>query len=254
MNKLSITLIAVSVGFTATANAQSFIGNLTPAPGDSGVFVFWNFNSGSDAISGEFSALTLNPAFGSGTLSLDGLGDPTEVAVFAGSVTNLPSPAPDGTGRGVALAIRNGENGVNNSGSITFTLSMTNLQDLGLSFAGQRTNTGFDSLVVDYSVDGGSSWSDGISIPTLESSMGTSTANADAIRTVDFSTSTVLNDASNVQIRFTFDGGSLTSTAGNNRLDNIQFTGTVIPEPSTYAALIGALALAFVAVRRRRRQ
>lgn len=34
-------------------------------------------------------------------------------------------------------------------------------------------------------------------------------------------------------------------------LDNVEISGTVIPEPSTYAVLLGALSLAFVAYRRR---
>lgn len=39
----------------------------------------------------------------------------------------------------------------------------------------------------------------------------------------------------------------------NNALfDNVAFTGTVVPEPSVYATIAGALALAFVMVRRRK--
>ena len=38
----------------------------------------------------------------------------------------------------------------------------------------------------------------------------------------------------------------------NGLYDNFAITGTVVPEPSTYAAILGALALAFVAYRRRK--
>lgn len=40
--------------------------------------------------------------------------------------------------------------------------------------------------------------------------------------------------------------------ANNFALDNVVVNGTVVPEPSTYAAIFGAIALAFAAVRRRK--
>jgi hypothetical protein len=40
--------------------------------------------------------------------------------------------------------------------------------------------------------------------------------------------------------------------AANGVYDNLAITGTVVPEPSTYAAIFGVLALAFVAYRRRK--
>ena len=42
------------------------------------------------------------------------------------------------------------------------------------------------------------------------------------------------------------------STANGARYDNFAITGAVVPEPSTYAAIAGMLALAFVVVRRRK--
>lgn len=53
-----------------------------------------------------------------------------------------------------------------------------------------------------------------------------------------------------------FDGNAtasfVLSTANGARYDNFAITGAVVPEPSTYAAIAGMLALAFVVVRRRK--
>ena len=65
---------------------------------------------------------------------------------------------------------------------------------------------------------------------------------------------------------FSFDSTSLSSDAGttgvflltantvtsNLLFDNVQLGGTAVPEPSTYAAILGVLALGFAAYRRRR--
>jgi hypothetical protein len=257
MNKLiqSLLATALAVGLSSAAFGQSFIGNADPNIGDSGVFAFWNFNNGSSATTGlTFAPSALAPAFGSGSLSLSGLGDPDAIGYFAGTVTNLPSPDPDETGRGAAIAIQNGNDGINNGTGIIFTLDMTNLQGLAFSFAGQRTSTGFNSLVVDYSTDGGSNWLGNISVTTLESSMGTTSSVSASIRNVDLSSVSGLSNISNAQIRLTFDGGTITASAGNNRLDNFQFTATAVPEPATYAAIFGALALGLAMVRRRVRR
>jgi hypothetical protein len=72
------------------------------------------------------------------------------------------------------------------------------------------------------------------------------TAGQDALFTVDIST---LAGLSNAQVGFSF--ANFTGT-DNAVMDNIQVTGTVVPEPSAFAAIFGALALGFTAIRRRR--
>lgn len=54
-----------------------------------------------------------------------------------------------------------------------------------------------------------------------------------------------------------FDGNAAASyvlnTANGARYDNFAITGTAVPEPSSFAAIAGALVLGFVSIRRRRK-
>ena len=204
---------------------------------------YWNFNVPGDNAATTGTG-TLNVTTGAGTLTWSG--NPTNLTYFGGTVTNMQ----DGDDRGVALALQNGTSAVNNGSFLEFTLDLTSLttvQSLVLTFAAQRTSTGFDTITPSYAVGAGS-FTDLAVVPTLETSMGTTTAVPGAIRTIDFaSVNSSIAGESDVRIRLTFDGGSTSSTAGNNRFDNVTFTS--VPEPS--AALLGGLG--FLALLRRRR-
>jgi hypothetical protein len=63
-----------------------------------------------------------------------------------------------------------------------------------------------------------------------------------AFRLVNASTGTDVAQAS---------GGALDNTAGNWSFDNVKITGTVIPEPGTYALLLGLLVTPALLLRRR---
>lgn len=99
----------------------------------------------------------------------------------------------------------------------------------GIEFQADNTVTisfdgsGFESLSLVYaqSTDGGSSWTQ---------------------QTVDLSS---LDGISNAQYQVNLG-------ASNVAWDNVAITGSAVPEPSTYAAIFGAVALAFAAVRRRK--
>ena len=73
---------------------------------------------------------------------------------------------------------------------------------------------------------------------------------ADKGYTVDLSG--VVDGASTVYLQMAFTNVNASSASGL-QLDNLGFSGAVVPEPSTYAVLAGVLALGFAAVRRRRR-
>ena len=228
--KLIILLAVSALAASSFAGAQTLV-------------AAWNFNSGSSLTSGTFDATTtFAPSQGSGTLAFIG-NDPGNVVVFGGTVTNLVEG--DETGRGVALAIRNGDVGANNGSFLEFGLDTSaHTNPLEMSFAGQRTSTGFTGIEVSVSSDGGV-FVAVTTIDDLPSSMGTTAEVPEAIRTVNFG-SLIADD---VRVRLTFFGGSTIAASGNNRLDNVQFN--VIPEPSTYALIFGLLGLGGVLLRRR---
>jgi hypothetical protein len=110
-------------------------------------------------------------------------------------------------------------------------------QNMTLSFA-VKTRTdigGFTDVTVQYSINGGGTWTTFgtaalvTNVPTLES----------------FSVPAAANNAPNLAFRFFFTGGTGTNTRIQyTAFDNLQLTGTIVPEPATVAAgLFGALGL-----------
>ncbi|MBS0656775.1 MAG: PEP-CTERM sorting domain-containing protein [Verrucomicrobia bacterium] len=184
--------------------------------------------------------------FGTGTIFLDGTnGSSTwitattgnQVTAFAGSLLNDPRPGlVAGTATaGQSLALLNT---TANGFSIVIGVSTTGFENISLSFASQRSGTGFNNNTFAFSLDGtnftpfGSTVAPGTSFAAITQALPVEVANAPS-----------------VFIRYTVTGAS--SAAGNNRLDNIVITGTPIPEPSTIA--LGLVGLAgMVALRRRK--
>jgi hypothetical protein len=227
--KNSIIVLAGLVGFTAIAQAQSqFV-------------AAWDFTSPSG-----FTSLDVNDDFaaetelaadyaGSGLFQWSGLTD--DSSGFYSATYNEVNSADivaddfgltqlgDGTGFRVA-AIPDASTAL-----LTFSgLNFSGLTDANLDFAAGVQN--FDGATT---INFGGGLSDSIDLT------GTGTA-----YNVDLS---ALNGLSNASFTMSF-----TNFSGveNVVMDNIQITGTVIPEPSSFAAIFGALALGFTAIRRRR--
>ncbi|HMP89968.1 MAG TPA: hypothetical protein PJ991_07195 [Kiritimatiellia bacterium] len=98
---------------------------------------------------------------------------------------------------------------------IQFQVSMRYYQNLVMSFAAQRSGTGYDSNTISYSINGGA-------FVNFETGWNPNTSFA--LKTVNFSSVSAMNDAESVVIRITLGGG----TGGNNRYDNMQFNASPI--------------------------
>ncbi|MCC5840947.1 MAG: PEP-CTERM sorting domain-containing protein [Opitutales bacterium] len=167
---------------------------------------------------------------------------------FAGSGINLL----DGDISGRDLAFRNGGatgDPANEGNWFQFQISTVGLTELVMSYAGRTTSTGMRSLTWSYSTDG-IAFTNFQTVDHFDLFGG---ANYGLV-TVDFSSVAAASGAAAFFVRGTFatlDGQSNPQAAGNTRFDNFQFQA--IPEPSTYAAIVGALFLGLVLYRRRAR-
>jgi hypothetical protein len=117
---------------------------------------------------------------------------------------------------------------------------MAGFKDLIVSYATQRTPTGFTSQTWAYSTDA-TNWTDVQVFDAIPASFATQTLN----------TISALDNASSAYLRLTLTGA--TSNNANNRLDNFQFNATAVPEP-TSMLLLGSVTLGGWAVRRYRRR
>ena len=245
--KTKTTLLSAVLGLTtALAMGQAFIGNPTPVPTDSGVFAYWNFNN-MPQVPGTGTGLPVSDPLipenfqadfagnGSATVSISswsGL-----VQNFGGSTVNsfLNSVAGD------SLSLQLGSSDPNgNQSFIDVIFSMANLQDLQISYWSRRTGTGFNS----------NQWSlstDGQNFTNIGSVIDPSSDTAGGLLTLSTS---LANNAPLVVLRYTLDGA--TTAAGNNRIDNLALTATVIPEPSTVALLGIASVILYGKLRRRK--
>ena len=177
---------------------------------------------------GSVSTYPADCGIGDGMLYLDGTNGSDEWTVGTG--TSVNNNASFGmTGAAPTIVVCGDENydkalgmgGVNNNGkSVVFTFSTTSFQNIQLSYDFKRTGTGFNTATWAYSTDGiNFTEKTTITDETAYTSANTSRTNY----TVDFSDATELNNQTIVYIRLTVDGA--TAANGNNRYDNINFTG-----------------------------
>jgi len=215
---------------------------------------YWDFND-NELPGGGFGYLNgvfpLNASQGSGTLIVGGgLFEDTIVnsnsdtvyqwiQSFGGTTVN----AQPGILAGGSISPQGGTGNENNGGYFQFAFTMTGLTDLNISYATQRTSTGFTTQTWSWSTDG-STFTDFQTVSSIPSGFGSAGGNP------TFSGPAGLDDAATAFLRVTFSGA--TNSTGNNRLDNI--TLSAVPEPSTL--MLGAAGLvcgAWGMLRRRKR-
>ncbi len=202
----------------------------------------WDFQTlpGTVIVASPNTPKVFTSNFGLGTIYLDGTrgasdwvttASGNEISGFAGTNVNAGPGFSTVTTSPSSLALLNQ---TANGKSATFAFSMAGFQNLVVSYATQRTATGFDAHVWEYSLDG-------TGFVALQSIAGNLPS---AYATVTLNSTSVLDNSATAYLRLTLTGAS--SAAGNNRFDNIQFNASAVPEPSI-AAIFGFLgaALAF---------
>ncbi len=250
MKSLSSLLIASAVIATASVASADMIAQ-------------WDFQTttnGGTAVAGAPLTPKLFVAnFGTGSLYLNGTNgssdffEPltgttnTEINAFTGTTLNATGGMSTVTTSPAALAVVGGAPsdpvgtfGANGK-AMVFKFSMSGLSNLAVSYAVQRTASGFTTQQWDYSTDG-TTWSAAATITGIQASFAGGSTNV----VTSLGVASGLNNAANAYMRVTFTGA--TSSTGNNRLDNFQFNATALPTPGAIA-LVG---LAGLVARRRR--
>lgn len=162
-----------------------------------------------------------------------------EVTAFGGSNLNTaldtdPASSLSTTTAGAAsLTIANS---TANGKRLVFAFSMTDRENLSISYATQGTASGFNLQTWSYSTDG-------ITFTPFDTTVPASSFAITGVVTLD--TLSALDGVETAYIGLTVSGASAAS--GNNRLDNIQFN--TIPEPA--AAVLGCFGLLGLLRRRR---
>jgi len=143
-----------------------------------------------------------------------------------------------------------------------FTASTVGFSNITFSFDQTRSGTGPSAFKVAYSTNGTSftdlpsgSYTVVNALTFSDSTTGTSWSSTRLATNTSYSFSlsaiSVVNNASNVYVRL-IQTATGVNTSGTSRVDNVEIAGTAIPEPSTFAAILGGVALLGVAARRRR--
>ncbi len=219
---------------------------------NAGLIAAWNFNNSTASTNSLANTANLFTATGgtmAATATMSTTFNPTSITAFTGSGTNLQP----GDSIGNGLALQGGPNGggstaPNNGQSLTFGASTVGQTAIVVSFASQRTTTGFNNDQFQYSLDGVTF----INFNAAYNPVTSYTAPA-GLQTFDLSGITGLANDANAAFRIIFNGA--TSGAGNNRIDNLTISGTTpnaVPEPASLAMVgLGLTAAMLVAHRRR---
>lgn len=167
----------------------------------------------------------------------------------SGGSTSYPSPF---SGQGQALAVSDFQSGE------YFQITLDGTGYGGIALASFRTNAASGSAprdwTISYSLTGISGPFTELATYTLSSSTGgvATTVDGQTLPSgADNSSSIVLRFIASSSTRVDGAGGVANGTV---RLDNVAFTASAIPEPSTYAVLAGALGLALAGLHRARAQ
>ena len=246
------TIIASQPG-DANYNAATPVGqNLTVQPAQN-LIAGWDFqtttNGGTAVAASPATPKIYTANLGSGTIYLDGSNGSSDWFVPASGTTNTELNGFGGTDlnatRGLstaitspaALALTGGAGNAANGKSLVFQFSMTGRSGLAVSYATQRTSTGFTSQVWEYSADG-QTWSP---LATVASGADASTITSTFATTgvITLPVVAALDNAPTAYLRLTVTGA--TAATGNNRIDNIQLVAGDYVTPDTTAPFITVL-------------
>lgn len=174
-------------------------------------FLYWDFNDNPPTSGNWTQPIAAN--YGTGSLTY------TFVNAVSFTGTTINTMIGD-LANGGSFVPQSGTDNVNNGEEFVMAVNTTDLENIVLTYATQRTSTGFTSQAIWYSLDGGLNY-------TLFTTI-TSIASSWEVKELDFSSVTGANDNASFMVKIVVDGATGTTGTGNNRFDNISFFGDEI--------------------------
>jgi hypothetical protein len=154
-------------------------------------------------------------------------------AAVAGFLENRTAGDIDTADPGLAMGMRTTP--TDNGHYLQFGFDATFFASMSLSFAINTQGNGFDHVQVAYSIDGGGTFTN-VGVPVFIPTSG--------VQIITLGVPSAVDNQANAVLRLVFTGGT---SMGNNLqtvIDNIQLTGSIVPEPTTVAGgLLGVLGL-----------
>jgi len=241
LGSLNTTAATYGEAYSQTSNstAGTLGGNTAYGTVFSGSAIKIDFSNIATATNGTNYAV-INGKTGSAYTAQGTTGSNSGYGLFLDSTLNRASG--DTSAGGSLLLLNNSSGGTSslNNKYLTFSLSSTGYKDLSLTYAARVTNNVTASQAWSYSTDGTSFTNLSTIAPSANGTFATQTLNLAAI--------TALNDKSAFYLRMTY---TTANAGGSQAFDNIQLTGTAIPEPAAIGSICGVLATA--GLRRKRR-
>jgi len=230
-----LSTISATNAYGTGSAALTFTISSTGGSGGSTILAAWDFQTtgtgGTAALASPTTPTVFSANVGTGTIYLDGTNgssswlQATELNSFTGTALNA------GGSTGLSTVVTEPAclalvNSTANGKSIVLKFNMASYQNLVVSYAHRKSNTGFNSQLWETSTNG-TTWTTAQTITSATTSFAVQTLN----------TITALNGAANAYLRITFTG--CTSLSGNNRLDNIQLNATA-NAPGAIVTLTGS--------------
>jgi hypothetical protein len=229
----NVSISATNGSGTGTATLVITVSPSGGGGGSSGLIAGWDFQTtatgGNIITASPNSPLSYTANFGTGTIYLDGsngssswtsLVSNPEVTGFTGTAVNAGTGFSAVTTSPACLALANSSA---NGKKVVFKFSMSGRKDLVVSYATQRSGTGFTTHLWETSPDG-FNWT----------AAETKTITAISFAATTLTIITSLDNASSAYLRLTVTGA--TAATGNNRLDNIQLNASAAATISTVNA------------------
>ncbi len=180
---------------------------------------YWNFNQNIPASGINWTAPIADTINGAHlTYNL------VNAVSFGGTAFNA---APGDVVNGGSFCPTGGAANVNNGKYLQLNIPTTGYNDISVNYVARRTTSGFNSQVVEYTING-TDWVVKETIDLSSFSIGSSWI-ATQIINIDFISIPAVNNNANFAVRIKFNGA--TTETGNNRIDNIKVLGNAPTTP-----------------------